>query len=157
MVRRPPRSTRTYTLFPDTTLFPSTTGCAVPDAINYLVALIHKAAPSLALEIHCHNDFGLACANTLAGVRAGADYVSSTINGNGERCGNAATEDVAMALEVLEGYHTGLRLDKLRALSKRVAELSEVPVAVDRKSVVEGKGGSGRFESGGGRNIKKKK
>jgi len=112
-----------------------TTGCALPEAITDIVGRIRTAAPSLALEIHCHNDFGLACANTLAGIRAGADYVSSTINGLGERCGNAATEDVVMALEVLEGYRTGLELDKLRAISRRVSELSGIPVPVNKAVV----------------------
>jgi len=112
-----------------------TTGCALPEAITFLVSRIRTAAPVLPLEIHCHNDFGLACANTLAGIRAGADYVSSTINGLGERCGNAATEDVALALEVLEGYRTGLRLDRFRELSQRVAALSAVPVPVNKAVV----------------------
>lgn len=112
-----------------------TTGCALPEAITDIVGRIRSAAPSLALEIHCHNDFGLACANTLAGIRAGADYVSSTINGLGERCGNAATEDVVMALEVLEGYRTGLRLDRLREISGRVSELSGIPVPVNKAVV----------------------
>jgi len=112
-----------------------TTGCALPEAITFLVSRIRAAAPVLPLEIHCHNDFGLACANTLAGIRAGADYVSSTINGLGERCGNAATEDVALALEVLEGYRTGLRLDRFRELSQRVAALSAVPVPVNKAVV----------------------
>ena len=66
-----------------------TTGCASPQAITYIVGEIRSVAPKLPLEIHCHNDFGLACANTLAGVAAGADYVSTTINGH--RASAAAT------------------------------------------------------------------
>lgn len=112
-----------------------TTGCALPEAITEIVGQIRSAAPTIPLEIHCHNDFGLACANTLAGIRAGADYVSSTINGLGERCGNAATEDVVMALEVLEGYRTGLGLEKFRDISRRVAELSGIPVPVNKAVV----------------------
>ncbi|WP_167591653.1 LeuA family protein [Jiella endophytica] len=112
-----------------------TTGCALPEAITDIVSRIRQAAPGLALEIHCHNDFGLACANTLAGVRAGADYVSSTINGLGERCGNAATEDVVMALEVLEGYRTGLKLETFQAISRRVEALSRIPVPVNKAVV----------------------
>lgn len=103
-----------------------TTGCALPNAVDYLIGKIKAAAPNLPLEIHCHNDFGLACANTLAGIMAGADYGSTTINGLGERCGNASTEEVAMALEVLYGVRTGLDLSKLTAISRLVAELSGV-------------------------------
>lgn len=112
-----------------------TTGCALPEAITEIVTRIRQAAPGLALEIHCHNDFGLACANTLAGVRAGADYISSTINGIGERCGNAATEDAVMALEVLEGYRTRLKLDQFREISRMVSDLSRIPVPVNKAVV----------------------
>ena len=103
-----------------------TTGCALPEAITCLVGQIREAAPKIPLEMHCHNDFGLACANTLAGIAAGADYGSATINGLGERCGNAALEEVAMALEALYGITTGLELNKLMAVSRLVAELSGV-------------------------------
>lgn len=112
-----------------------TTGCALPEAVSVITARIRQNAPELDLEIHCHNDFGLACANTLAAIRAGADYVSSTVNGLGERCGNAATEDIALALEVLEGYRTGLALNCFRALSQQVSRLSGMAVPVS-KSVV---------------------
>ena len=114
-----------------------TTGCALPGAIDYLIGQIREAAPTLPLEIHCHNDFGLACANTLAGLLAGADYASTTINGLGERCGNAATEEVALALEVLYGVGTGLDLTQLTAISALVAELSGVPMQPNKAVVGE--------------------
>lgn len=114
-----------------------TTGCALPETISFLTKEIRAAAPTLALEIHCHNDFGLACANTLAGVAAGADFVSSTINGLGERCGNASTEEVIMALEVLYGHQTGIDLKKLTALSKMVSDLSGIAVPVNKPVVGE--------------------
>jgi len=103
-----------------------TTGCALPEAVSYLIGQIRDAAPALPLEVHCHNDFGLACANTLAGIVAGADYASTTINGLGERSGNAATEEVMMALEALYGVKTGLDLAKVTAVSALVAEISGV-------------------------------
>jgi isopropylmalate/homocitrate/citramalate synthase len=102
-----------------------TTGCALPVAITYIIEQIREAAPTLPLEIHCHNDFGLACANTLAGIVAGADYASTTINGLGERSGNAATEEVAMALEVLYSIPTGLDLTKLTAVSRFAHKLTK--------------------------------
>ena len=122
-----------------------TTGCALPAAVTYIIAQIRDVAPKLPLEIHCHNDFGLACANTLAGIVAGADYASTTINGLGERSGNAATEEVAMALEVLYGVSTGLNLTRLTAVSKMVAELSGVRTQVNKAVVGES---AFRHESG---------
>ena len=112
-----------------------TTGCALPAAITHIVGQIREVAPKLPLEIHCHNDFGLACANTLAGVVAGADYASTTINGLGERSGNAATEEVTMALEVLYGVSTGLDLTRLTQVSRLVAELSGVHTQVNKAVV----------------------
>jgi isopropylmalate/homocitrate/citramalate synthase len=122
-----------------------TTGCALPEAISFIVRQVREVAPELPMEIHCHNDLGLACANTLAGITAGADYASTTINGLGERCGNAATEEVAMALEVLYGVSTGLDLAKLTSVSKLVAKLSGVPTQVNKAVVGEG---AFRHESG---------
>lgn len=122
-----------------------TTGCALPQAITYIITQIRDVAPRLPLEIHCHNDFGLACANTLAGIAAGADYASTTINGLGERSGNAATEEVAMALEVLYGTSTGLDLNKLTEVSRLVAELSGVRTQVNKAVVGES---AFRHESG---------
>lgn len=114
-----------------------TTGCALPAAIGYVTRQIREAAPTLSLEIHCHNDFGLACANTLAGVAEGADYVSSTINGLGERCGNASTEELILALEVLYGVRTGIDLRQLTEVSALVSTLSGVPVPVNKAVVGE--------------------
>jgi isopropylmalate/homocitrate/citramalate synthase len=122
-----------------------TTGCALPDAITHIIGQIREVAPTLPLEIHCHNDFGLACANTLAGIVAGADYASTTINGLGERSGNAATEEVAMALEVLYGVDTGLDLTKLTEVSRLVADLSGVRTQVNKAVVGES---AFRHESG---------
>jgi isopropylmalate/homocitrate/citramalate synthase len=114
-----------------------TTGCALPAAISYITTEIRAAAPSLDLEIHCHNDFGLACANTLAGVGAGADYISSTINGLGERCGNAATEELIMALEVLYGVRSGIDLRALKKVSELVESLSGIRLPVNKAVVGE--------------------
>ena len=109
-----------------------TTGCATPEGISRLVRDVAVAAPDLPLEIHCHDDFGLATANTVAAVVAGAAYVSSTINGIGERSGNAATEEVALVLEGLYGIATGLDLGKLAVTSSTVARLSQVPLAPNK-------------------------
>ncbi|MHA6645487.1 LeuA family protein [Mesorhizobium sp. A623] len=112
-----------------------TTGCALPEAIRQIVGSVRAAAPSLPMEIHCHNDFGLSCANTLAGIAAGADYISTTINGIGERCGNASTEEVVMALEVLYGYDTGIELSKLKRTSELVESRSGIAVHANKAVV----------------------
>lgn len=94
-----------------------------------------RAATAIELEIHAHDDLGLATANSLAAVRAGADFVSTTVNGLGERAGNAPLEEVATALSVLHGRDCGVRLAQLPAISQLVAEASGRPVPVG-KSVV---------------------
>ncbi|WP_343712559.1 homocitrate synthase [Inquilinus sp.] len=104
-----------------------TAGCATPQAIGHLVREVKKATP-VPLEVHCHNDFGLAVANTIAGAAAGAEYLSVTMNGIGERSGNASLEEVAVALFVLYGVDLGLDTTMLTGLSRLVEELSGVPL-----------------------------
>lgn len=87
------------------------------------------------LEIHCHNDFGLATANTLAGITAGAEYASVTVNGIGERAGNASIEEVAMILERLEGIGTGIDTKGFKGLSQLVSTLSGRPVPLNKPIV----------------------
>jgi len=82
----------------------------------------------LAVEMHTHNDFGLATANALAGVRAGATFVNVTVNGLGERAGNAALEEVAMALQYIMGMPLGLDTSRFRELSEYVARASGRPL-----------------------------
>ncbi len=76
------------------------------------------------IEMHTHNDFGMAIANAIAGIKAGATYVNTTINGLGERAGNAAFEELAMALKYIEGVDMGFDTTLFRALSEYVAEAS---------------------------------
>lgn len=102
-----------------------TAGCATPSAIRYLAGKM-IAAGNMPVEVHCHDDLGLATSNTLAGVEAGAEVVSTTINGIGERSGNTPTEEVATALKVLYGVDPGLKLDFLPKVSKVVEKLSRV-------------------------------
>lgn len=98
-------------------------GVARPAAIRYLVQQL-KQATGLAVDVHCHNDLGLATANVLAAYEGGADGLNVAVNGLGYRAGNAALEEVAMALEVLYGVDTGLRLDLLPELSRLVEEIT---------------------------------
>ena len=102
-----------------------TFGVASPQAISYFVKKVkEKLGTRRPLEIHVHNDFGLAVANTIAAVMEGVDTVHTTVNGIGERSGNASTEEVAMALKLLYGVNSNVKFDKLRSLSKLVQELS---------------------------------
>ncbi|MQX38312.1 homocitrate synthase [Roseospira navarrensis] len=94
-----------------------------------------RAGTDLELEIHAHDDLGLACANSLAAVRGGATHVSTTVVGLGERAGNAALEEVAVALDALYGRSTGVVTDRLGALAELVAEAAGRPLPAG-KSVV---------------------
>ena len=89
------------------------------------------------LEIHSHNDFGMATANSLAAVRAGATHINTTVNGLGERAGNAPLEEVVMALHHIHGIETGIVMRALPSLSKLVALASGRAVAVNKSIVGE--------------------
>jgi len=101
-------------------------GVARPAAITYLVRQV-KNWTGLGVEVHCHNDFGLAVANVLAAYEGGADALHCAVNAVGYRAGNAALEEVAMALEVLYGVKTGLQLHLLPELSRLVEEITGLP------------------------------
>jgi len=89
------------------------------------------------IEIHAHNDLGLATANTLAALRAGATHASTTVNGLGERAGNAALEEVVMCLRHLHGLDCGVRTTDLFTISQLVALASGRPVAANKSIVGE--------------------
>ena len=90
--------------------------------------LAMRARSGLELEIHAHDDLGLATANTLAAVRGGATHANTTVNGLGERAGNAPLEEVVMALHLLHGQPTGVRPSLLPGVSALVAAASGRPV-----------------------------
>lgn len=108
-----------------------TLGLLDPFATFELVAALRRTV-DIAIEIHAHNDLGLATANTLAAVRAGATHVSTTVNGLGERAGNAALEEVVMALRHLHGLECGVDTAALPAISALVARASGRPVAANK-------------------------
>jgi methanogen homocitrate synthase len=116
---------------PDSIGLVDTMGCALPEAIKYLVRLI-KSLTNLPVEVHTHNDFGMAVATELAGVEAGAECVHSCANGLGERTGNAALEELIVALHVLYGYETQYDLGKLPELGELVRRLSKLDFAVNK-------------------------
>jgi isopropylmalate/homocitrate/citramalate synthase len=102
-----------------------TLGIASPEAVAALVeSTVELVGPDVPVHFHGHNDFGVATASAVAAVRAGAAYVQGTINGMGERAGNANLGEVALALRALYGVESNLRLDLIRSVSERVRELS---------------------------------
>ena len=131
-------------------------GVARPAVMKYLVQQL-KAATNLEVEVHCHNDFGLAVANVLAAYEGGADVLQVSVNGIGYRAGNAALESVVMALEVLYGVDTGVRLDQLPELCRLVEQISGIPNGYYKPIVGEGAfryeqwGATAAFEAGGAR------
>ena len=114
-----------------------TTGCATPQIIAFLVREMAQVT-QIPLEIHCHDDFGLAVANTIAGVQQGAEYISVTMNGIGERSGNASLEEAALALRVLYGVDCGVDLSQIVEVSRLVEERSGI--ALQAHKAVVGRG-----------------
>ena len=117
---------------PDSVGIVDTMGCVLPDAMKYLVRLVKRVTNGLAVEVHTHNDFGMAVATELAGVEAGAEVVHSCANGLGERTGNAPLEELIVALHVLYGYETPYQLERLPELGALVSQLSKVPIPVNK-------------------------
>lgn len=109
-----------------------TVGLLNPFTTTSLVQSIRALDPDISIEFHGHNDLGMATANTLAAWLAGADCLSTTVNGLGERAGNAAMEEVALALELSAGKPCGLRTDRFDVLSQYVAEVTNRPNSVSK-------------------------
>jgi methanogen homocitrate synthase len=117
---------------PDSVGVVDTMGCALPAAIQYMVRHVKDLTGGLPVEIHTHNDFGMAVATELAAVAAGAQVVHSCVNGLGERTGNAALEELALGLNILLGQQTPYRLDKLPELCEMVSRLANIPIAPNK-------------------------
>jgi methanogen homocitrate synthase len=117
---------------PDSIGIVDTMGCILPEGMKYMVRLVKKLTNGLKVEAHTHNDFGMAVATELAAVEAGAEVVHSCSNGLGERTGNAALEELMVALHVLYGYETRYALARLPELGELVRSLSNLPIAVNK-------------------------
>ncbi|WP_448335384.1 2-isopropylmalate synthase [Bellilinea sp.] len=120
---------------------PDTVGYTTPDEFGALIAGIIQNTPGIEnciVSVHCHNDLGLATANTLAGLRAGARQAEVTINGIGERAGNTALEEVVMALHTRPQYyglHTGIDTTQISRISKLVSNYTGMPVQPNKAIV----------------------
>jgi 2-isopropylmalate synthase len=125
----------------DTVNLPDTVGYAVPLEFSELVRYITEHTPNIhqaTLSVHCHNDLGLATANTLAAVEAGARQVELTINGIGERAGNTSMEEVVMAINTRPAYYnltTGVRTDLIYPTSRLVSMITGIQVQPNKAIV----------------------
>ena len=121
---------------------PDTVGYTLPDEFGRLIAGIKANVPNIdqaIISVHCHNDLGLATANSLMGVLNGARQVECTINGLGERAGNAAMEEIVMALKVrpayFEGISTHIRTEHFMETSQMVSQLTSIPIQPNKAVV----------------------
>jgi 2-isopropylmalate synthase len=120
---------------------PDTVGYTVPEEYFALIAMLRERVPNadkVRFSAHCHNDLGMAVANSLAGVRAGIRQIECTINGIGERAGNAALEEVVMAINVRNDvlpYWTNIDATMLTRASKLVSAVTSFPVQYNKAIV----------------------
>jgi 2-isopropylmalate synthase len=122
---------------------PDTVGYAVPEEyFNMVGSVVNAVSADTIVSTHCHNDLGLATANTLAGIQAGAKQAEVTVNGIGERVGNASTEEVIMALKVRSDFYkidiSGINTEEIMKTSKLVEELSRISIAHNKAIVGKG-------------------
>ncbi|MBK5274806.1 MAG: homoaconitate hydratase, partial [Desulfuromonadales bacterium] len=117
--------------------FCDTLGIMDPFTMFDKVTFLRQAVPEVDIEVHTHNDLGMATANAIAGIRAGARFVNTTINGLGERAGNAALEEVIMGLKHACGIETGIDTHRFREMSLFVAKASHRPLSVSKPVVGE--------------------
>lgn len=113
-----------------------TVGVLTPERSRRLFSEL-RAALQVPLSVHCHDDFGMAVANSVAALEAGATEVHVTVNGIGERAGNAALEEVAVALKVLSGAEAAIKTELLYETSRLVSRLTGVPLAPNKAVVGE--------------------
>lgn len=123
---------------PSSVILVDTLGCALPRAAGYLVKQVKEWLPDTTIEYHNHNEFGIANAGVLEAIAAGADVIHTSINGLGERTGNAATEEIVMMLEVLAGVDTGVNTEKLMQTSLLLENLTNLPVPHNKPMVGRG-------------------
>ncbi len=121
---------------------PDTVGYAIPTEFGKLIATLKERVPNIdkcRLSVHCHNDLGLAVANSLAAVMNGADQVECTVNGIGERAGNCSLEEVVMALKTRADYfpdvHTEINTKEIYRASRLVSDVTGLQVQVNKAIV----------------------
>ncbi len=124
----------------DVVNIPDTTGYCLPfmygKRIQYLMENVKNIDKAI-ISVHCHNDLGLATANTISGLANGARQAEVTMNGIGERAGNTSLEEVAMIIDTHKdlGFHSNIKPDKIYALSKLVSGMMRMPVQANKAIV----------------------
>jgi homocitrate synthase NifV len=108
--------------------FCDTLGILDPFSMYDKISSLRRVVPEVDIEVHTHNDLGMATANAIAGIRAGARYVNTTVNGLGERAGNAPLEEVVMGLKLACGIDLGIDTHRFVELSRFVAKASQRPL-----------------------------
>lgn len=122
---------------------PDTVGYAVPEEYGEIFRYLKKNVRGIdpvVLSVHCHNDLGMAVANSLAGVMGGARQIECTINGIGERAGNAALEEIVMAMRVRDqfyGLHTNILSQKLYPASRLLSSITGMPIPRNKAIIGE--------------------
>ncbi|NLL10981.1 MAG: 2-isopropylmalate synthase, partial [Methanomicrobiales archaeon] len=106
---------------------PDTVGIATPTSMQEMIRALRPKIP-VTIDVHCHNDFGMATANTISAVEAGADQVQVTVNGIGERAGNADLACTVMTIESIFGFDTGIATERLVETSRMISRFSGIMV-----------------------------
>ncbi len=112
-----------------------TVGTLTPELSLEYYGELHELFPDMVLGVHVHNDFGLATANTIAGVAGGATHIHATINGLGERAGNASLEENCVALELLYRVKTGINMQRITSTSHTVSRVTGMHVQPNKAIV----------------------
>lgn len=111
-----------------------TVGAITPQGIFYLLKELRKEI-NIDIAMHCHNDFGLAVINSITGILSGANAISTTVNGIGERAGNASLEELVMALKILYGKDLGFKTKYIKELSDLVSKYSALNIPYSKPVV----------------------
>jgi len=120
---------------------PDTVGYSVPEEYGRIIAMLRNRVPNIDLAVlstHCHNDLGLAVANSLAGIAAGARQIECTINGIGERAGNASLEEVVMSFRTRQDllpFETGIKSEMIMPASKLLSQITGFAVQPNKAIV----------------------
>ena len=115
---------------------PDTVGVMIPKAMEYLIREL-KNEINVPISVHCHNDFGLAVANSLGAVEGGAQQIHCTVNGLGERAGNASLEEAVMSLKMIYGVETSIKTEKLTEIFNLVSGLTGIKTQPNKAVVGE--------------------
>ncbi len=113
---------------------PDTVGVMTPSRMAFLVEYV-KRNINVPIHVHCHDDFGMAVANTISAIEAGADVAQVVVNNFGERAGNAALEEVVAAVHFLLRYRVNVKINKLYELSQLVSKMFGIPIPPNKAIV----------------------